>query len=340
MLGRLDHWQRSHRAAAFGFAVLKKFGDDQGGSLAALLAYYGFVSLFPLLLVMVSVLGFVLQGHPALAEQVSRSALRQIPVLGQEIRAGRLHQSGIGLAVGLVGALYGGLGVAGAAQDAMNQVWAVPRRERPNKPKSMGRSLLLLAVVGTGVVATTVLAGGASGSGNLGPVLRAGALVAALLLNLAVFLLAFRILTVAEVRLGDLWPGAAVAAVAWQALQAGGGYYINHQLKGASNVYGVFAFVIVLLSWLALEAQIFLLSSEINVVRARRLWPRALGQDALTPSDYEALRQYASIENRHPAERVEVSFATATATTTATATAPATATGTATANANGQAPVA
>jgi len=309
-LDRLDVWQRRHPPAAFVFAVVKKFGDDQGGDLAALVAYYGFLSLFPLLLVLVSVLGFVLQGHSDLADQLSRTALRQIPVLGQDIKAGRLHKSGVGLVVGLVGALYGGLGVASAAQNAMNRVWGVPRKRWPNMVKSLERSALL-AVAGFGILATTALGGGAGAGSHLGLVVRLAALGVSLGCNVGLILFALWVLTVADVSGRDLWPGALVAAAAWQVLQALGGYYVSHQLKGASNVYGAFAFVIVLLGWLYLEAEVLLLAAEINVVRARRLWPRALVQGDLTASDYEALRQYAAVECRHPAERVEVSFAPA-----------------------------
>ena len=78
-LQRIDAFQQRRKWLAFPFAVVKKFGDDRAGNLAALIAYYGFFSLFPLLLVMVSVLGFILRGHPDLQSRIdheNRTVLR------------------------------------------------------------------------------------------------------------------------------------------------------------------------------------------------------------------------------------------------------------------------
>src|SRR2546430_1753623 len=118
---RIDEFQQRHRPLAFLFAVVKKFGDDQGGNLAALITYYGFLSLFPLLLVLVTVLGFVLQNNPDLRDDILNSAVAQFPIIGDQIRnnVGSVRGSGLGLAVGILVTFYGGLGVCNAAQDAM-----------------------------------------------------------------------------------------------------------------------------------------------------------------------------------------------------------------------------
>src|SRR3954453_17431654 len=154
---RLDQFQRRHRWAGFPLAVIYKFADDQGPFLAALLTYYGFLSLFPLLLLLASVLGFVLQGHPELQAQVLNSALGQFPLIGGDLPRGRLNGSSWALAVGLIGIIYGGLGVAQAGQNAMNVIWALPRNRRPNPVKSRLRGLALLLTIGVGVVATSAL---------------------------------------------------------------------------------------------------------------------------------------------------------------------------------------
>src|SRR5205085_2431714 len=89
-----------------------------------------------------------------------------------------------GLVIGIVGALYGGLGVAQALQYAMNTAWRVPRNNRPNPFKARGRSLLLLATGGVAVLGTTVLSTlGASNAGSLGTALRTVVLVASVVLN-------------------------------------------------------------------------------------------------------------------------------------------------------------
>ena len=169
------------------------------------------------------------------------------------------------------------------------------------------RGLALLAILGTITVAATFASGfGASGGGAwwkwfLG-------VLASLVLNLALYLLAFRVLTARNVSWGDVFPGAAFAAVLWTVLQIVGGYYVTHQLKGASNVYGTFAIVIGLLVWIYLGAQITLYGAEINVVRKDRLWPRSLVQPPLAEGDKRTYEHTAAVEERRPEEDVEVSF--------------------------------
>ena len=139
--------------------MLYKFVDDQGNVLAALITYYAFVSLFPLLLLLVTLLGYALHGNEQLQADVLNSALSQFPVIGEQLRTNidPLHGKVLGLVVGILGSLYGGLGVAQACQNAMNKIWAVPRNARPNPLKARGISLLLLLLLGGGVLATTVL---------------------------------------------------------------------------------------------------------------------------------------------------------------------------------------
>ena len=308
VLGRLDRYQRAHPWLGFPFAVFKKFGDDQAGNLAALIAYYGFFSLFPLLLVLFTVLGFVLSGDTALQQKVLHSTLAQFPVIGDQIHDNvtGLKGSGIGLAIGLAGLVWAGMGAMQAAQNAMNGVWNVPIKSRPNFIFSRLRGLMMLAVIGLGVILTTVLASVASFGGGHGPVIAVGGLALTLVVDFGLFLLTFKVLTDVTLRWGQLVPGAAVAAVAWAALQGFGGYYVGHQLKGASATYGLFGLVIGLLSWLYLQAQLTLLAAEVNVVRERRLWPRGLQSEHLTEADQRALQQYAGVEERLPVEEITV----------------------------------
>jgi YihY family inner membrane protein len=304
-----DDYQRRHEWAGFPFAVLKKFGDDSAGNLAALIAYYGFFSLFPLMLVFVTGLGFALHGHPALQQRVVTSTLSQFPVIGDQLRQNvhSLSGSGLALAFGIAGTLWGGLGVGSAAQTAFNDVWAVPVTDRPNFVGSLWRNLALLAVIGLGTVATTTLSGVGSGSSAAG-LTRVAAVLVAVWLDVGMFLVAFRIASAVPIAWRDLLLGATVAGVAWEALQLLGAYYVAHELKGASQVYGTFAVVIGLLSWLYLEAQVTLLALEIDVVRARGLWPRAVSPPPLTPADRRAYRTYAERDQYRPEEDVDVDF--------------------------------
>lgn len=306
LLRRADKRHRQHPWIAFPYAVMKKFGDDQAGNLAALIAYYGFLSLFPLMLVLVTLLGLLLRDNPELQDTIQTSALANFPVLGDQISSNvdSLRGSGLALGIGLGLALWAGLGVMKVLQTAMNAVWNVPFRARPNFWVSLLRAIVMLLVLGVITIASA--AAGSVGGGSDSWLLGIFGIAISVVLNLVLFLLAFRILTSEDVTWGDVFPGALVAALAWTTLQAIGGYIVSHQLQGASPTYGTFAIVIGLLAWIYLGAQMTLIAAEVNVVRKRRLWPRAIVQPPLTEADERALKSYAEQEERRPEEHVNV----------------------------------
>jgi membrane protein len=310
LLQAVDRWQQRHRWLAFPVAVVKKFGEDQAGQRAALLAYYGFFSLFPLLLVAVTVLGFVLQGRADLGQRIVDSAVAQFPVIGGEISRSvdqsRLRGSGLALAVGVALALWGGLGVAEAAQSAMNGIWNVPRRRYPSFLLRRLRGLAWLVILGGGLLLASLVSGFAAAADTAwsGP----AGVAAATAVNIALFLVGFRVLTVRNVSLRSLLPGALLAGLAWAVLQWLGGWYVARQLSRAGATYGTFALVIGLLSWLYLASTVTLLAAELNVVLVRRLWPRSLAPPPLREPDERVLEGLAKQEERLPSQRVEVSF--------------------------------
>lgn len=254
-----------------------------------------------------AVLGFVLAGDPSAQQSIRDSALKQFPsFLGSDLKGGTIHGSGLALAIGLVGTILSGLGVTLAAQTAFNRVYGVKHRDRPNFLSARLRGLAMLAVLGLLQVVSTVASGAvAGGLGGVGT-LVAGQVVA-LGLNVLLFFAAFRFLTDTSVPRRGLWPGILTAAVLWTILQAVGGVYVNHVLKGAKGTYGSFATVIGLLTWLFVGARIVVYSAEVNTVLTRRLWPRSL-LGPPTPADHETLRTLAEIEERQDEESVDVSF--------------------------------
>jgi membrane protein len=325
---RLDDFQRRHTWLGFPVAVVYKFVDDQGGYLAVLITYYGFVSLFPGLLLLISVLGYTLQSHPDWQQAVLGSALQQFPIVGPQLQqnVSSIHGSRLGVVLGILGAVYGGLGVSVAIQTALNRVWAVPRYARPNPLVSRLRGLVLFALIGTVVLITTALSAvgtaatdflmttplSAGGSG-IGTGVRITAIAVAAIVNVAAFLIGFRVLSVREVRLADLLPGAVGAGVAIQVLQTLGTVFLSRELIGASQVYGVFGLVFGLLAWLYLQAAIVVFCAEINAVRARRLWPRNLltpflDDTVLTPADRASYRSYADTERYQPSEQLHATY--------------------------------
>jgi membrane protein len=319
VISRLDGYQRRHRWIGLPLAVVYKFYDDQGGYLTALITYYGFLSLFPLLLLLVTVLGFALHGDPHLQDKLVNSALAQFPVVGSQLRQSVHAERGSGLAlvIGIVGTLYGCLGFAQASQNAFNRVWGVPRNRRPNPALSRLRSLLLLLVLGLGVLVTTGLSGVTAGAGQLGAhvqtELRVASTLLGVLANFGLFMLAFRVLTAPEVPTRDLRLGAGAAAVGWQLAQLVGAYFVTHKLKGSSEAYGVFGLVLGLVAWIYLLSLATVLSAEFGVVVRRHLWPRALltpftDDVRLTHADRRAYTRYAQTERHKGFQVVDVDF--------------------------------
>jgi YihY family inner membrane protein len=309
LLRAVDRFQQRHGLLGFPVGVVKKYGDDDAGKHAALLAYYAFMSLFPLLLVFVTLLGYALANNQDLRQRVIDALSAQFPVIAGQITDSvkGIQGSGVGLVVGIVGTLWGGLGITQSAQDAMNTVWNVPRKDRPNYWFRLARGLGSLLLVAVGVFGATALAQlGRIGTGVAGRLLP---FAGSLLLNLLLLLVLFQVLTGRWVPWRRLLPGAVVGAVAWSALQTLGVYILDRQLQHANLIYGVFGVVLVLLGWLYLSAQLLLYAAEVNVVLARRLWPRSLLQPPLTGPDRQVLTALAEAEERRPEQRIEVSFA-------------------------------
>jgi membrane protein len=299
-----DRFQQGHKGWAVPMAVIKKFGDDQAGHLAALVAYYAFFSIFPLLLVFTTILGFVLQGNDKLYNDVQTSVLGNFP--GLQLGTHPLTGNVTALVIGLLASLWGGLGVTQAAQNAFDKIWAVPFKDRPNFIHSRLRGLLLLVCLGALFVASAVATALITTIG--GPLVKVGGYAVTLALNFALYVAAFRFLTSATVPTRCLWLGAGVAAVFLEVLQLVGGIYVKHVISHASETYGTFATVIGLLVWLHLIAQLTLYAAEINVVVMRRLWPRSLLGPPEAPADRETLRALAKVEERHDVEQVDVHF--------------------------------
>jgi membrane protein len=313
---RLDDFQQRRRWAGFPVAVVYKYADDQGAYLAALITYYGFLSVFPLLLLASTVLGFVLQGDDELRLRILDSALSQFPVIGDQLAdPSGLRGSGVAVVIALAGALYGALGVAQAVQNAMNVAWAVPRNRRPNPVLSRLRSMVLLATAGVAMLATTVLsiAGRTLGDDALGNALTVLAVVASVTVNAVVFTLLFRLSTTHALSLRDVLPGAVTAAVAWQLLQSVGTLYVGRVVRDASATNGVFAIVLGLIAWIYVAATVLVMCAELNVVRVKRLWPRALmtpftDDVDLTRGDRRTYTDVATAQRTKDFESVDVSF--------------------------------
>lgn len=302
-----DRVQQRHRWLAVPMAVVKKFSDDSAGGLAAQMAYYGFFSIFPLLLVFVTVLGYVFHGDASLQHSIKNSVLGRFPIIGPSLKNSELSGHLVALVIGAVVSLWAGLGVTNAAQNAFDQVWAIPHKDRADFLQRRVRGLMLVAVLGLLFIVSSAASGLVTG-GLGGPALKVAGIATSLLINLVLFGTAFRILTARSVPTRCLWIGVVLGGVLWEILQVGGGIYVGHVVRRASEAYGTFATVIGLLAWLHLGAQAAVYAAETNVVLARSLWPRSLVGPPAAPADEETLAALAKVEERSDHEQIEVEF--------------------------------
>jgi len=318
---RIDRFQQRHAVLAFPYAVVQKFGNDQAGAKAALVAYYGLFALFPLLLLFTTIVGFLFHDH---RQEIIDSALRNFPVIGNQLTAEAhpLTGSGFALVFGILGTIYGGLGVVQSAQVAMNSVWNIPYVKWPNFFFRRVRGLAVAALLGLAILGSATLSILAtaikqcnnhcpSGDGTTALVHGSAQvlfLVGSAALALVVFWAAFMVLTAEPLGWRDVWLGAVMATVFWMALQLIGTWYVTRVLHRASVIYGFFAVVIALLSWLFIGVQTTLYAAEINVVRNYRLWPRSMVQPPLTDADRRVFERLAAMEVRRPEVGVRVFF--------------------------------
>jgi YihY family inner membrane protein len=312
VMRRVDAAQQRFGPAALVFGVMKKFGDDNAGTLVASLSFSAFLCVFPLLLILITVLDIVLAHDPGARNSLVHSALHQFPLVGTQLgkQIHGLHRSSvIGLIVGVLGLLWGSTGLAQSGLFSMAQVWNLAGPERPNYAARLGRSFAFLAVLGLGLVVTTGLAGfGTFGRHNLA--LGMLSVVMALLINVATYFGAFRVLTPKAVHSRQLLAGSVLGGVAWTILQAVGGYVIGHDLRNDSRTYGTFGLVLGLVAWIYLGSLITVYAAELNTVLAGRLWPRGLVQPPLTEADQRSLTLQATQNQRRLEQDVSVTFTT------------------------------
>jgi membrane protein len=276
LLGRLDRFHQRHPAIAVPVAVFKRFGEHDGGRLAATVSYYSFFSVFPLLLVFVTVLGIVLRDDPELRQDLVDGALGQLPVIGTQLAGTEpLPGNGLVLVVGVVTALWAGLGAVGALQHALAVIDDTPAHDRGNFFVKKAREIVFLVLLAVGLALATLV-------GNLATVFDLGwlggtaGIGASLVVDAALLIMMFTVLPSRRRPLRDQLPGVAVGSVLLVALLQLGSFIVRRYITGASDTYGTFAIVIALLSWFYLLSRVVLMSAELNTVLADRLSPRRL----------------------------------------------------------------
>lgn len=304
LMARIDAAQKQGRPTSVAVATFKKFSEDKTTTLAATIAFWGFFSIFPLFLVLITVLGWVLP--PSDKANVLQHVAAMFPLLDPSTIRG-LTGSVWALLLGLITALWSGLGAVRTVQNAFNSVWEIPYHARPGLLSQVGRSLLVLLTIGAGIVVSTLISGLVTSNAtgvNLGVVGRIAGLAISIALDVGLFVAAFRLLTDREITTRGVLPGAVFAGIVFFILQELSAFIIARHLKSAQPTYGRFATVITILWWFYLQSVVTLLGAQLNVVLKERLFPRSLVDAPQTEADHRALQAYAEERTYQPEETV------------------------------------
>lgn len=311
LVKKVDNYQRSHKAPGFIYAVLKKYGEDNGGQQAALLTYYGFLSLFPLLLVATSTLQFVLKSHPGIRNDVIEKATRYFPVLGEQLQS-NVHSvggAGIALAAGILLTLWGAKGIADVFQHSMNHMWGIPQYKRPGFPKGALKSVGIVILGGAGFIIASFLSGFAASIDRAFAFRVISSVVSVgVLFYLFELIYKWGLANSSQVSRRGLRRSALTAAIVIQILQIIGGYLVTHELSQLRHLYGAFAVTLGLLFWIYLQARIVVYAAEAGVVYDKKIWPRGLDQSRLTEADRYAYSHQAKKEQFIDPEKIDVNF--------------------------------
>ena len=313
----VDRFQRRHPVVGFPLAVVYKYFDDQGPYLAAIIAFYAFIAIFPLLLISTSILGFFLQDDPELRDRLLDTALSQFPIVGVELgRPEGLQGSASAIVIGALAATYGSLNLGQAAQNAAHITWAVPRNSRTNAVLQRLRSLVLLAFAGLGILALALASSLLANPDAIG--IDAGDLswairITGFVVTSVIFIGLFRLVSGGRATTRSVLPGALAASVMWQLLQLVGNSFVTNVIGSAGQMTDTFALVLGLVAFLYLAGMLVVLSFEINVVLRRRLYPRALltpFTDRVSPTeaDLKAYTGYAKSQRHKGFQSIESTF--------------------------------
>lgn len=304
----LDRLQANHGIIAFTYAAFKKYADDEGSRLAALLAYYTFMSLFPLAIAGFAVLNTILVGNQAFVDQLVADIVPP-EYQAQVISAYEsLPSGGAALAVALLGLVLAGTAGVFSMYAMVNQVFCVPYRYRYGFGPRYARVLLMVVLMGLGVLVVTVGSALVVNLTGYAFAQRAAAslllwLVASALLYAAATFLTRRPLTFREVGLG-----AGLGGLAMTTLIGLGSALLGQFITSSSAVYGVFGTVVGIFSVLFLVSNAIVFSFEISVVRAWQLWPRGVDINLLFPADERAYALLTLMDERMPSQRNGLMF--------------------------------
>ena len=276
-VNKLDNFQQKTPPLAFIYAVIKKYSEEETGYRAALLTYYSFLALFPLLMVLTTLSSVILKNEPELQKTVIDGATSYFPMLGSQLadHINKLNKTGLPLIAGILFTLYGTRGVAVIFQRGMRAIWGFDEDPKLAFPKNLLHSLAIIIIGGFGLIIAAILTGAAAAAGS-GWNFR----ILSLLINLAllscVFLFLIKYVLPKKVSYKEIRPAAFCIAFGLVFLQFIGGFIIARELKNLDALYSYFALALGLLFWVYLQAQVVYYSAQLATVKAKDLWPRKI----------------------------------------------------------------
>jgi uncharacterized BrkB/YihY/UPF0761 family membrane protein len=281
-LDAVDRFQQRHKATAIVAACIRSYSDARGSMLAGLTTFYGFLAIFPLLLLFFTIVAVTLKNHPDLQARLITAVLSQFPELGQNLEAQIHTLSANSLSVALltaIGLAWGGLGVARALTHATTMLWQVPRAEELSFWIRLRREVGVI-----GVVSATILAGAAATALSTNRVaesvfgstwLHLGELALSGLINILGYCFALKLLAPKKHTWRTFAPGAILGGLGWTGVLGLGSALLAHHLGSLGALYGVFAVVLGLVFWINLGTQLFLYATTLTVVLETKDWPKS-----------------------------------------------------------------
>jgi membrane protein len=267
---RVMGFRERHRAFDVFAEMMDGWRRHLAGRNASLLAFFSFLSIFPLMLAGISILGFVLDGNPELQQDIVDSVAKEIPVLGPQLAentdaiGGSIWALVIGLTIALFSSTKAFVGLQGALDDA----WEIGVDDRAGMALQRGKALLGLTIIALAQIASFTLAIIVTAAGF--PAISNIALIGATaVLNIVVIAAMYRFLTSYSPTWRDVWVGAAFAGVAFTLLQHFGTAIVQELAASDNQAMATINTILGLITWLSLIGITVIMCAELNAARKR-----------------------------------------------------------------------
>jgi len=277
-IGRLYRFLSGNRWTRFPWAVVQTFSRAEGALLSGSMAYYTFLSLLPLLMVVAFVLATFASPEPGAREAVAEALNQAFPGVGTDVFEGVISQVVQNSAVlgvfGLLSTFYAGSGFVGSMTACMNRMWGVPSGRNPVGQKLV--NILIVMLLGLVLLGSALLTIWVSATAQRTLELESTSPVLSMIEELAgpssmlvVLLLLYRVLPARRHSWLSQVPGAIFGGAGFYVLKRGFDFWARHS-AGIGALPRSLVSVTLLLVWLGFFGQLILYGAALNVVLDRR----------------------------------------------------------------------